>query len=67
MQEEKPKRSVGRPAFKRGKAKSKILKTRVQPNELTSYERQAKATGAPDLSTWVRDTLNRAVREPPQD
>ena len=64
MQEEKAKRSVGRPVFKKGKAKSEVLKMRVQPRERAMYERAAKAAGAPDLSTWVRETLNRSVREP---
>ena len=66
MHEEKPKRPVGRPAFKKGKAKSEILKMRVLPREKAIYERAAKAAGAPDLSTWVRETLNKCV-DPPQD
>jgi uncharacterized protein (DUF1778 family) len=57
MQDKKP-RPVGRPAFKKGKAKSDILKMRVQPSERAMYERAAKAAGSPDLSTWVRDALN---------
>ena len=67
MQEDKPKRPVGRPAFKRGKAKSDVFKMRIQPRERVMYERAAKAAGAPDLSTWVRETLNRSVKEPPRD
>ena len=67
MHEEKPKRSVGRPAFKKGKAKSDVFKMRIQPRERALYERAAKAAGAPDLSTWARETLNRAVKEPPRD
>lgn len=66
MHEEKPKRPVGRPAFKKGKAKSEILKMRVLPREKTTYERAAKAAGARDLSTWVRETLNKCV-DPPRD
>lgn len=67
MPEEKAKRPVGRPAFKKGKAKSEVLKMRVLPREKAIYERAAKAAGAPDLSTWVRETLNKSVTEPPQD
>jgi hypothetical protein len=63
MQEKKP-RPVGRPAFSKGKAKSDVLKIRVQPRERAMYERTAKSAGSPDLSTWVRETLNRSVREP---
>ena len=63
MQEEKAKRAVGRPAFKRGKAKSEVLKMRVQPREKAIYERAAKAKGV-GLSEWMRETLNRSVREP---
>jgi hypothetical protein len=64
MHEEKPKRPVGRPSFKKGKAKSEILKMRVLPREKAIYERAAKAAGASDLSAWVRETLNRCVGEP---
>lgn len=64
MHDEKPKRPVGRPAFKKGKAKSEIIKMRVLPREKAIYERAAKTSGAPDLSTWMRETLNRSVREP---
>ena len=64
MREKKP-RPVGRPSFAKGKAKSEVLKMRVQPSEKAIYEREAKAQGK-DLSTWVRETLNRCV-EPPQD
>jgi hypothetical protein len=67
MQEQKPKRPVGRPAFKKGKAKSDVLKMRVQPSERAMYERAAKSAGSPDLSTWVRETLNRSVKEPPRE
>ena len=64
MDDEKAKQPVGRPAFKKGHAKSEVLKMRVLPRERTMYERAAKAAGSPDLSTWVRETLNRSVREP---
>jgi predicted HicB family RNase H-like nuclease len=59
MREKKP-RPVGRPSFARGKAKSEVLKMRVQPSEKAVYEREAKSQGK-DLSTWVRETLNRCV------
>lgn len=64
MHDEQAKRPVGRPAFKRGKAKSEVFKMRVLPREKASYERAAKAAGASDVSTWARETLNRSVREP---
>lgn len=67
MQEPKPKRPVGRPAFKQGKAKSEVFRMRLLPREKATYERAAKASGAPDVSTWARDVLNRAVKEPPRD
>ena len=57
---EKKARPVGRPSFPRGKAKSEIVKMRVLPSEKVIYEREAKAHGK-DLSTWVRETLNRSV------
>lgn len=59
MREKKP-RPVGRLSFPRGKAKSEVVKMRVLPSEKETYERQAKAQGK-DLSTWVRETLNRCV------
>lgn len=63
MPDDKAKRPVGRPALKQGKAKSEVLRMRVQPREKATYERVAKARGV-DVSTWARDVLNRAVREP---
>lgn len=59
MREKKPRR-VGRPSFPKGKAKSEVMKMRVLPSEKEIYERQAKAQNK-DLSTWVRETLNRCV------
>jgi predicted HicB family RNase H-like nuclease len=64
MREKRP-RPVGRPSFAKGKAKSEIVKMRVLPSEKVLYEREAKAQGK-DLSTWVRETLNRCV-EPPRE
>lgn len=59
MREKKPK-PVGRPSFPEGKAKSEVMKMRVLPLEKKTYEREAKAQGK-DLSTWVRETLNRSI------
>jgi predicted HicB family RNase H-like nuclease len=59
MQEKKPK--VGRPKLAKGEAKAIILQSRVQPGEKANYQRAAKAAGV-DLSTWVREILNRAVQ-----
>lgn len=64
MHDEQAKKPVGRPALKQGKAKSDLLRMRVQPREKATYERAAKAQGV-DVSTWARDVLNRAVKEPP--
>lgn len=59
MREKKP-RPVGRPNLPKGQAKSQTMKMRVLPSEKAMYEREAKAHGK-DLSTWVRETLNRSV------
>jgi predicted HicB family RNase H-like nuclease len=59
MREKKAK--VGRPKMPKGEAKAIVLQSRVQPAEKNAYTRAAKAQGK-DLSTWVRDTLNAAVR-----
>jgi predicted HicB family RNase H-like nuclease len=64
MREKKP-RPVGRPSLPKGKAKSEVMKMRVLPTEKATYEREAQAQGK-DLSTWVRETLNRCV-EPSRD
>lgn len=60
MREKKP-RPVGRPSFPEGKSKSEVMKMRVLPSEKATYERHAKAEGK-DLSTWVRETLNRVAQ-----
>jgi predicted HicB family RNase H-like nuclease len=54
------KRKVGRPKLAKGEAKEIVLQSRVQPSEKTAYQRAAKAQGV-DLSTWVRQTLNRSL------
>ncbi len=60
MHDKKPK-PVGRPKFSKGKAMSVLVQSRVRPQEKAAYERAMKASGKPDLSTWIRDTLNRSV------
>ena len=55
------KKSVGRPPLAKGEAKAIVLQSRVQPAEKASYQKAAKAAGV-DLSTWVRDTLNQAIK-----
>ena len=54
------KKRVGRPAMPKGEAKAIVLQSRVQPAEKAAYQRAAKSEGK-DLSTWVRETLNRAL------
>jgi hypothetical protein len=54
-------KKVGRPTLPKGEAKTIVLQSRVQENEKDSYMRAAKSEGK-DLSTWVRDTLNSAVK-----
>ena len=57
MREKKPK--VGRPSLGKD-ARSVVLQSRVQESEKIAYQKAAKAEGK-DLSTWVRETLNRAT------
>jgi predicted HicB family RNase H-like nuclease len=45
----------------KGEAKAIVLQSRVQPAEKTAYQKAAKSEGK-DLSTWIRETLNRAVQ-----
>jgi len=59
MREKKAK--VGRPPLPKGEAKGVVLQSRIQPAEREKYRKAAKAAGL-DLSTWVRETLNRAVQ-----
>lgn len=58
MRKEKPKK-VGRPSLGKD-ARSIVLQSRVQESEKTAYQKAAKAQGV-DLSTWIRETLNRAA------
>ena len=55
------KQKVGRPKLPKGEAKAIVLQSRVQEAEKKAYERAAKSEGK-DLSTWVRETLNTAIK-----
>lgn len=55
-------KKVGRPKMAKGEAKAIVLQSRVQPNEKAAYQKAAKSAGAPDLSTWIRETLNSAAK-----
>ena len=55
------KKKVGRPPMPKGEAKAIVLQSRVQPAEKVAYQKAAKSEGK-DLSTWIRETLNRAVQ-----
>jgi predicted HicB family RNase H-like nuclease len=59
MREKKAK--VGRPKLAKGEAKAIVLQSRIQPAEKAAYQKAAKSAGV-DLSTWVRETLNQAVK-----
>ena len=59
MREKKPR--VGRPKLAKGEAKEIVLQSRVQASEKLAYQRAAESEGK-DLSTWVRETLNQAIR-----
>lgn len=52
---------VGRPPLAKGEAKAIVLQSRVQPVEKANYQRAAKSAGV-DLSTWIRQTLNEAIK-----
>lgn len=54
------KRGRGRPSLGKD-AKSVVLQSRVQEAEKKAYERAAKSDGK-DLSSWVREKLNAALR-----
>jgi predicted HicB family RNase H-like nuclease len=58
MRKEKPKK-VGRPSLGKD-ARSVVLQSRVQEIEKAAYQKAAKSQGK-DLSTWVRENLNRAL------
>lgn len=56
----KNKPKVGRPSLGKD-ARSVVLQSRVQETEKTAYQKAAKAEGK-DLSNWVRETLNTAIK-----
>jgi predicted HicB family RNase H-like nuclease len=60
MREKKVK--VGRPPLPKGEAKAIVLQSRVQPAEKAAYQKAAKSAGV-DLSTWVRQTLNKSISQ----
>jgi len=55
------KQKVGRPKLPKGEAKAIVLQSRVQKTEQDAYQKAAASEGK-DLSTWVRETLNAAIR-----
>ena len=55
------KKRVGRPTLPKGEAKTIVLQSRVQETEKKAYQHAAKSEGK-DLSTWVRETLNQAIK-----
>lgn len=58
MREQRKK--VGRPSLGKD-AKNVVLQSRVQVSEKAAYQKAAKAQGQ-DLSTWIRQTLNEAIK-----
>jgi predicted HicB family RNase H-like nuclease len=56
----KAKPKVGRPSLG-DDAKSVVLQSRVQKAEKKAYQRAADSAGK-DLSTWVREVLNQAIK-----
>jgi predicted HicB family RNase H-like nuclease len=54
-------KKAGRPKLAKGQAKGVVLQSRVQPIEKAAYTKAAKSAGL-DLSTWVRQTLNAAIK-----
>jgi predicted HicB family RNase H-like nuclease len=53
-------KKVGRPSLGKD-AKNVVLQSRVQETEKTAYVKAAKSAGV-DLSTWIRQTLNQAIK-----
>ena len=53
-------KKVGRPSLGKD-AKSVVLQSRVQESEKAAYKRAARAAGL-DVSTWIRQTLNEAIK-----
>jgi predicted HicB family RNase H-like nuclease len=56
----KSKPKVGRPSLGKD-ARSVVLQSRVQDEEKKAYQKAAKSEGK-DLSNWVRETLNAAIK-----
>ena len=54
-------KKAGRPPLAKGEAKAIVLQSRVQPAEKSAYQKAAKSVGV-DLSTWIRQTLNEAIK-----
>ena len=54
-------KKVGRPPLAKGEAKTIVLQSRVQETEKKAYQNAAKSEGK-DLSTWIRETLNQAIK-----
>ena len=53
-------KKVGRPSLGKD-AKSVVLQSRVQETEKAAYQKAAKSAGV-DLSSWIRQTLNDAIK-----
>ena len=53
-------KKAGRPPLAKGEAKTIVLQSRVQESEKKAYQHAAKVEGK-DLSTWVRETLNKHI------
>jgi predicted HicB family RNase H-like nuclease len=58
---EKRSKKVGRPKLAKGEAREPIVQFRVQPSEKAAYQQAAKSEGK-DVSTWIRHTLNEAIK-----
>jgi hypothetical protein len=56
------KRGPGRPKAPTGKARSKLLQTRISPAEQRAFG-EAAALDGKDVSEWVRDRLRRLARD----
>jgi predicted HicB family RNase H-like nuclease len=54
------KSKVGRPKLAKGLAKALVMQTRVQPDEIAAFRKEAKKQGL-TLSEFVRQTLKNAV------
>ena len=53
-------RKVGRPMLPRGNAKAVMLRVRVTPKELKTFETAAKASNQ-NISEWIRSTINASL------